>query len=341
MRLIDYILLLTGLFGAELLYLRIARQIGIVDKPNQRSAHASSTIIRGGGILFWLTAFVAFVYGGYQFPYAFLGLSVVALVSFLDDLNTLPKRYRLSGQVVGIALLFVQTGVSPASGWLVGLLLVIGVGILNAYNFMDGINGLTAFYSLVTIGTLWYGQCQGLTDGPARLPADNVLLPFMFTAVLVFSYFNARRQAICFAGDVGSVSMGFVVLYALIQFINARQTYLPVCFLAVYGVDCVLTLAHRLYLGQNIFRAHRLHLYQLLVHEQGWPHLRVAALYALVQGGINRIVWSFLREPYRVQCQAGLVMLALLAGVYVVVKHQLLKPTKKAGSSNRPEQKIG
>lgn len=194
---------------------------------------------------------------------------------------------------------------------------------------MDGINGMTAFYSLVTVGTLWYWQTQ--------LPGGaDYLFPCVFIALLIFSYVNARRQAICFAGDVGSISMGFIVLYGLVDSINRSHTYLPILFLAVYGVDSVLTIMHRLYLRQNIFQAHRMHLFQLLVHQFGWPHLRVSALYALLQSGINGLVLMTMNwSPMSQLILTGLVLGNLIAA-YVTASIQIDKTTKKRVGFEKP-----
>lgn len=311
-----YLWLTIGLIGAQVLYLRVARRLNLIDKPNERSSHTGLTSVRGGGVLVYVAASGAGVLGGFEQASFFVGLTLVAVVSFLDDLYTLPTRYRLGVQFGAVGLLLVQAGVLPNAWWVITGGLIVGVGILNAYNFMDGINGMTAFYSIVTGGTVWYGL--------AKQPRFFTLYAFVFIALLIFTYYNARRRAVCFAGDVGSVSVAFIMLYGLVQLILSRQTYLPVLLLAVYGVDSILTIGHRLTLRQNIFQAHRLHLFQLLVHRAGWPHLRVSALYALVQLGINGVVWwAFTWSPVAQVALTGTVLGALTVG-YVVVKRRLM-----------------
>lgn len=309
----------TLMVGVAMLYLRLARYFRIIDKPNERSSHVRPTI-RGGGVLFWVAALCAYVYGSFAVPYFFAGLTLAALISFLDDLFTLPNRYRIGVQFVSVALLLQQTGCWPAGAvWAYPVLLVVGVGILNAYNFMDGINGITAFYSFVTVGTLWYWQQQTL---PAEPP--DALLPFVLISLLIFGYLNARRQAVCFAGDVGSVSMAVIILYALMQVVQAEGTFLPILLLAVYGVDSVLTILHRLYLRQNIFQAHRLHLFQLLVHRLGWPHLHVAGLYALVQLTINVGLTEAINWPVAGQWWFAGGLLTALSLAYGLIKKRLI-----------------
>ncbi|GAA4406140.1 glycosyltransferase family 4 protein [Nibrella viscosa] len=315
MTLTAYFLLTTLLFGIELAYLRLASRLGIVDKPNERSSHTDLPI-RGGGVLFWFAALGAFVYSQFAHPFFFAGLTVVTLISFLDDLYTLPNRYRLLGQCLGVWLMLWQTGVWPVAGWVYLPVLIVGVGILNAYNFMDGINGITALYSLVTVGTLWYIQ---------RTPDNQALFGFTLIGLLVFTWFNARRRAVCFAGDVGSVSMALLILFLLYTAIMARQNYLLILLLGVYGVDSVLTIVHRLWLGQNIFQAHRLHLFQLLVHRLRWPHLRVSGLYAAAQLLINAAVIRALAEPPATQLAVATGVLLTLAGLYAAVKWRLMR----------------
>ena len=182
-----YIVVTLLLAGVQAGYLRLARYFGIVDRPNERSSHTDETTVRGGGILFFVAGLAAFVCTNFAGPYFFAGLTVVAAVSFMDDLRSLPVRYRLGTHVVGIALLLAKNGLIINERWVFAGLVIMGVGILNACNFMDGINGMTAFYSLVCVGTLWYWQWQ------LSLPGAGALLPFVFIALLIFGWVNARR----------------------------------------------------------------------------------------------------------------------------------------------------
>lgn len=317
-----YVSLATFLLGAELLYLRLARRLGIVDTPNARSSHTDLTI-RGGGVLFFVAALLAFVYVDCQWLLFLAGLTLVTVVSFLDDLRPLANRYRIGTQVVAMALLLRETGAYVPDGWsdvlMLGAVLLVGVGTLNAYNFMDGINGITALYSLVAVLTLWFWNAE-----TAFAPDVEPLLAFVVIALLIFSFFNVRPKAVCFAGDVGSVSVGFIIVYALLRLSVQAHTYLPVLLLSVYGIDSVLTIVHRLYLRQNIFKAHRLHLFQLLVHRAGWPHLRVSVTYALVQAGINVVVLAALHWPVQAQWVLAATLLGALAVCYVALKRRLM-----------------
>ena len=317
MNLVFYVCLTLLLFSVELLYLRLARHFSLFDVPNKRSLHTRQTTVRGGGIIVYVAVLSSFLLGTFGQLYFLIGITIVALISFADDLYSIPKRNRLVAQFIAVGLLLAQAEIFPSYWWVVAGLLVVGVGILNAYNFMDGINGMTAFYSLVTIGTLWRWQPAILSE------TTHAVLPAIFISLLIFSYFNARSRAICFAGDVGSISIGFIIVYFLLNRINQFHTYLPLLLLAVYGTDSVLTILNRLYLRQNIFQAHRLHLFQLLVHKLGWPHLLVAALYAIVQTGINGLVLTAMSWPPRSQLILSILVVSCLAGIYVVLKTRL------------------
>lgn len=145
---------------------------------------------------------------------------------------------------------------------------------------MDGINGITGLYSLVVLGGLQYVNFQVETF----IEPDMIWLSIMASSV--FLYFNFRKKAKCFAGDVGSVSIAFWIIFLLLKLIMITENYSYILFLSVYGVDTVLTILHRLKLRHNIFDAHRLHFYQILANDQGWSHLWVSSIYAGLQLGI-------------------------------------------------------
>ncbi|WP_164851413.1 MraY family glycosyltransferase [Larkinella soli] len=305
------------LFTTELLYISLAVQFRIIDRPNERSSHTRPTV-RGGGIVFWVAALAAFFVDGLPHPCFFAGLTLIASISFLDDLFSLPGRYRFLVQLVSVGLLWLDLP-DPLLyvGWVPAGLLV-GCGVVNACNFMDGINGMTAFYGLVNVLTLlWLNGVMDFTD-----PA---LLGFSAAGLLVFAFFNARRKAVCFAGDVGSVSLAFILLFLLVQLVMKSGNPIYLLFLAVYGADSGLTIVHRLLNRENIFRPHKLHLFQLLVHRLHWPHLRVAGLYALVQAVINALILWLEPQGRTIQILAGVAIPAGLIVIYEWSRSRLIK----------------
>lgn len=310
-----YLLLIPLFVVVMLLYFRIADHYNIIDHPNERSSHTHVTI-RGGGIIFLLAAIEVLVLNPeYWMPV--LGIFVIGIISFLDDQHTLSSRVRILFHLIAVTLLFVHLQVFTV--WsVVGCiaLYILVIGIINAYNFMDGINGITGAYSLVVLAGLQYVNLRQV----AFIEADVIWLPML--ACLVFLYFNFRRKARCFAGDVGSITIAFWIIFLLFSLISQTHNWVYILFLVVYGVDTVLTIIHRLFLKQNIFEAHRLHFYQLLANEHGLPHLRVSAGYAGLQLMIIGVVVGFPEVPFFV---VFMVVLIPLIGLYVWFKPKMMR----------------
>ena len=189
---------------------------------------------------------------------------------------------RLVIQFISIVLVIVQ--LFPDIPFLfIPLVLFILLGGVNAYNFMDGINGITGAYSLVLLCTFCYLN-QSLSF------VDNDLIVFGLLSVLLFLIFNFRTKALCFSGDVGSLSIALFVLFLLFKLIIVTGEPIYALFLMVYGIDSGFTLISRKLKGENIFEPHRTHLYQLLVHLKGYSHLSVSFLYSFIQLGINYLI---------------------------------------------------
>ena len=261
----------------ELIYFRLAGRLGIIDKPNSRSSHDEVTL-RGGGVVFYVAAIAYFFVIGFHYPWTMLGLTIVAAVSFADDIRSLPDSVRLAAQFVGVLLaLYEFGGIYTFGWWWLIPALIIGVGVLNAFNFMDGINGLTGGYSLVVLSALLY------VNNYVDKFVDNRLLGVMLCACLVFCFFNFRSKATCFAGDVGAVSIALVIVFLLAKLMMRTGTMGWIAFLAVYGVDVVLTIVHRIMLHENIGKAHRKHMYQIMANELKISHTDVASIYMAVQ----------------------------------------------------------
>lgn len=256
----------------ELLYFQIANHFNIIDKPNLRSSHTHITL-RGGGIIFLLGIWLYSIFYGFQYPWFLAGLTAIAGISFVDDVRSVPNRVRLLIHFAAMLLLFQEFGIlNLESWWMILLGLIFCVGIINAYNFMDGINGITGGYSLAVLLPLYY------LNRELDFVDPNFLLVVLFS-VLVFNFYNFRTRARCFAGDVGSVGIAFIILFALGRLILQTGDFSYLLFLMVYGVDSVLTIVHRLLLHENIGEAHRKHVYQLMANELRIPHVVVSSVY--------------------------------------------------------------
>jgi UDP-N-acetylmuramyl pentapeptide phosphotransferase/UDP-N-acetylglucosamine-1-phosphate transferase len=301
-----YLIISALLFVAELLYFKIADHFNIIDKPNERSSHSYITL-RGGGVIFYLGTLTYFVASGFQYFYFFIGLSLISIISFIDDVHSVSSKIRLLMHFAAILLMFWQLNLLAYPWWYIVIALIVCTGIINAYNFMDGINGITGGYSLVVLLALAYinEQVQPFTQSQFLLT--------IIISVLVFNFFNFRKKAKCFAGDVGSVSIAFIILFFIGKLILVSNNFGYIALLAVYGVDSVLTIIHRIMLHENIGQPHRKHLYQLMANELKVPHVVVSLVYMLVQLLIAVGLVAFLPYSYWFL----LVIIVTLSLVYV------------------------
>lgn len=317
-----FILLTAFITGIALVYFRLARYFNITDKPNLRSSH-NDTTIRGGGIVFVFTALAYFVYSDFAYPLFFLGLSCLAVISFTDDIFTLPNRYRLPFQFFAAFCILYQLDFLSNYSWIFFFLfLIVGVGIINAYNFMDGINGITGMYSLSVILALW------IVNNYYLYFIDNDFLYFVSISLLVFNFFNFRKKAICFAGDIGSISMAVIILFLITKLSIQDRNPVYFLFLSVYGVDSIITIIERLYIKENIFRAHRRHLFQILVNEKKMPHLIVASFYAIVQFVVSIFIILSIEQDFFYRNILSVILITSLLFVYCFVKFAVVKSDK-------------
>jgi len=302
-----YVVIAAILMAAELLYFKIADRFNIIDRPNMRSSHTSITL-RGGGVVFLFGAWVYAAFFGVTYPWFLIGLTLVGIVSFADDVHSLPDSARLVVQFAAMFLMFYQFGILNWNDWwIVCIALIVCVGITNAYNFMDGINGITGAYSLaVMLPLIYLNESVGFIEMPFLL--------VITLSILVFLFFNFRKKAKCFAGDVGSISMAFIVVFALGLLMLQTRDFSYIVFLAVYGVDAVLTIVHRIMLHENLGEAHRKHAYQLMANELKVSHLKVSAGYMIVQLAVSA---GLIFIPINHYLYLGLIII-LLSGAYVI-----------------------
>lgn len=312
----QYFLVFILLFIGELIYFKIADKYNIIDKPNERSSHTSITL-RGGGIIFYLGALAYFMMSGFQYPYFIIGLSLMTAVSFADDVLDLSNKIRLSIHLLSVLLLAYQLDVFGMPWYYLVIAFVVVIGVINAYNFMDGINGITACYSLAVAGLMAIVNKQiGFID--------QDLLYCTLIATLVFAFFNFRTKAKCFAGDVGSVAMAYILLFILASLILYTQNLIYILFLSVYGIDTIWTIIRRLSRKENIFKAHRSHLYQYLGNEAGVNKLFVSFLYGAVQFGIGLLVLQFAGQDLITQWVFSGILLLFMSALYLIGKRYVI-----------------
>jgi UDP-N-acetylmuramyl pentapeptide phosphotransferase/UDP-N-acetylglucosamine-1-phosphate transferase len=298
-----------------LLYFRIATHFNIIDKPNERSSHTQVTI-RGGGVVFLVAGLYVAVFSGFQLPLFWSGFFLMGLLGFADDVLTLSSKIRLPLQLLATCLLLFQVFGAEAPWWWYIIALVVATGVTNAYNFMDGINGITAAYSVVVLGSLLVIN-QFVVEFVAVEMIGALLM-----AALIFGFYNFRKKARCFAGDVGSVSMAFAIVYLLLQLMVSTGSVWWILLLLVYGVDTVLTIVRRLLRKENIFEAHRQHLYQWMTRPGPFTHLQVAGGYALVQAVVSALlIWGYLNG---MDSFIGLLLVVLLGTFYLLMRRRYI-----------------
>ena len=315
----EYLIIIVILFALELFYFKIADKYNIIDKPNHRSAHSEITL-RGGGVIFPI-AFLLYA-ASYFFrensilsPQNYLifgiGLLAICTISFIDDILDLSSKIRLVFHFLSVSLLlYFINAFQLLPIWAIPFLYILIIGILNAYNFMDGINGITGLYSMVILGSLLYVNqyVMEFTD------INFIIYPLI--ACLVFLFFNFRKKAKCFMGDVGSMGIAFWIIALIGLLILKTENFKYLFFLTIYGVEVVFTILERLKLKENIFEAHRRHLYQLFANEKKVSHLIISSFYAMIQLLIN---------VFLINSNFNLLFISLIVLIPIIIIYLFLK----------------
>ena len=198
--------------------------------------------------------------------------------------------------------------------------LVICTGAMNVFNFMDGINGITGGYSLIVLSAiLFILDRETLLGQSSEVETIVSLLKIVLSAALVFCFFNFRSRAKCFAGDVGSVSIAFIILFTLGYIVINTGDLSWLSFLVVYGVDGCLTILHRIMLHENISQPHRKHLFQIMANELKIPHVIVSLVYMAVQ--LLCCIWYIIYPGYLTL----LFQIIILSIIYILFMRKFFK----------------
>ena len=261
----------------------IARRLGVLDQPNARSSHSVPTPRNGGYAIVIAIGVGALVVGTFRDkPLAAVGLGSVALIALagIDEVRTLPRAGRfiaqlLAGALVTIALTRPDLAAAPVrAALLFGVAVVWTVWMTNAYNFMDGINGLAASAAVVTgvtMAILFAQQGDLAAAGLALVIAGAAagFLPWNMTGTI-------------FMGDVGSSTLGFLFGCLVLRGAGDGILIAAVLPLVPLLLDATLTLLIRAAKGERFFSTpHREHAYQRLV-QRGWSHASVTALWTVL-----------------------------------------------------------
>jgi len=256
----------------------------------------------GAGILFPIAFLAATPFSWHLFS----GLSLLTGISAWDDARPLPALLRLTVHLVASGLLLWPTLGDALPHFLLATLLL--TGWLNACNFMDGINGMLALYSIVLLLSL--SLASHPSPAAALASAGKSASGPLLGTLLAFLLLNFRRRALCFAGDTGSITLAAITTWLGLSIWQDTSNLYLFAFPALFLLDAGLTLLLRLFRGANILQSHREHLYERLAYSRGWDHRAVAAAYATCQLGIN-LLGIFLIRNTGTAPQA-----AFLIGVY-------------------------
>lgn len=262
--------LLTGLA------VPVLRRALFMDVPNHRSSH-TQPVPRGGGlalILVVIVVAVLLVDVDRSVGSLLVGAAALAAVGLADDVRSLPSSVRLGAQVVcALATAAVLLSQGEGTWWWCPVVVISMVGYVNAYNFMDGINGISALTALV-VG-LWWGWV-GFGNDHATLGLLGLILS---GASVGFLPWNAPKARV-FLGDVGSYGVGFYVVgLSALALTNGIPWGWALAPLVIYGADTGWVLVKRYRGGRPLGAAHREHVYQRLV-DGGWSHVASACLCA-------------------------------------------------------------
>lgn len=301
-------------------FLKLIKQEAFLDTPNKRSSHQTPTP-RGGGLFIPVTFIFLLLSYSTNYVLSAIAILLVGAISFLDDLKGISHKIRLPVHFIAVMLLLFDTHAQwPVMGIVLGLILI--TGWLNTFNFMDGINGITTIYGIVFLLFLW--GTPYVYSG-AKIPGISVE-PFVIVVLLAFGVFNFRKKARCFGGDVGSISLALIIAWSFLVHWEGPGSLYLLAFPLIYAVDSVMTIIIRIRRKENIFKAHRTHLYQLLANEKGLDHRVVALIYGILQIVINLLAILWLKNQTVTVQFMGLVLLYLLfCASYFLTRKQLIK----------------
>ncbi len=308
-------------------YIFIAKKNNIVDNPSVRGSHTIATI-RGGGILFYIALLLFFVLFDFQYPYFIIGLSCIAIVSFIDDIVTLSTKIRLPFQFIAIAFILFQLGLFNYNLIIIILIAIVSVAFINMYNFMDGINAITGLYSLSVLGGF-------LTINYFEKILDSEMILYAIISIIIFGYYNFRKKARMFAGDIGSISLAMFILFLQLKFIIYLSSPVITLLVAVYAIDSGFTILYRLKIGEHIMQPHRHHIYQKLVDVWKWSHLKVSFAYTSLQIFISFLVFFIYKKPFITQIYFTICLLIALSILYVFTFWLTNNKVAKFDTSNK------
>ena len=319
-----YIITFLLLILVSIVYLKLADKLNIIDKPNTRSSHTIPTV-RGGGVLFVVAFLIYEITADFFHVYLLIAVLLLALVSFIDDLITLSAKIRFPFHIVAVTLILYQISAFNLPIWILFMFIISGTAFINFYNFMDGINGITGLYSIAVL--------IGIQVINIKIPViNNNLIICELLALIVFGYYNFRKKARFFAGDIGSMSIALILFYMMISLFFKLPSPIYVLLFVVYAIDAIITLLYRAVIKENITKPHRHHIYQKLVDRTPLTHLQVAGLYSALQLVIVVFIWFVLPYPIEIHYifTGGIILLMMILYMLIYIKMEnIIKVNKQ------------
>lgn len=308
------------LFLIALFYLKYAQKKKILDISSFGNTNGITTI-KSGGIIFIpaILLYLLFFYDQVDSNLTCFTIAtlILAVVSFIDDLKRLSVRTRMFFHFLATTIAFWDFGIFNNISLIIILTIfgyyILCVGYLNISNFMDGINGMAFLNALCCYCTLYIINTFLIHF------TDSNFISVLIIATIVFGYFNFRKKPKCFLGDVGSITIGFTIVFFVLQLYLVSKNILVFLILVIYSLDGGCTIIERLLRKENIFKSHLRHLYEIFAHELKIPHLYISLLYFFCQAILNIFVYYSIKNTYKSSI-VFVVLLALLSLLYCVVK---------------------
>lgn len=314
-------LAIAAIVTGALLHSRAAAMV--LDLPNHRSLHAAPTPRIGGiGILAGIAGACAAAGVAVDLRLLF-ALALLIAISLLDDMRSIPARWRMLAHLVSAAIAAAVFLFDPDNLWTLAAATIAIAWMTNLYNFMDGSDGLAGGMAVFGFGS--YG-IAALCAGDLSLATITLSIAAAAAGFLIFNFPPAR----VFMGDAGAIPLGF--LAAVCGIAGWQQGDWPLWFGIVlfspFIVDATLTLLRRLARGARVWEAHREHFYQRLV-QSGLGHRRTLFAEFALMSVVSTIALAGLQSGQGWQTGAVALTAALYLALVVLLERRLAAPERQ------------
>lgn len=269
----------------------------------------SNKVVKAMGLPLCLATMVVYQIKADNPPYFIYGILILTLVNVIDDLVEVYYVWRLMIQFIACSFLLMQNNLFY-SYWS-PLLLIVTVGYLNAFNFMDGINGMVSGYSLAILI-------------PLLVVLKNLDFSFSLSiiiALIAFLFFNFRLKEKAWLGDTGSMGLAFIILNLVFSNFKGYQLYMFLSLASIFIIDAGITLLQRQLSNENVFTRHHKHFYQYIRDYLNWDVRLISFIYFAVQFSINLILLSSNSRNFNLFFTITSTVIILL--VYIVLKGKI------------------